>query len=196
METRKKEYVDLIKENISKRANTDKVMWFSMWFLLTIITFGFALFPMIYFLIERRNRHFQRQKELEDLILSVLKGNHTNLETETTYISPKRNALLWTLSAPLIVPVFLIAYHLSKDLLLHERRQKCLFNKILPDENIPEQKINPRLYLLITIVTMGVGMIYWFYKIFNAYNNHFKEQWKIENRLIELFEGRTDKYAH
>jgi hypothetical protein len=48
--------------------------WFSMWFLVSIITFGLALLPMIYYLVERRNRHFRHQKELEDLILTILKS--------------------------------------------------------------------------------------------------------------------------
>ncbi len=183
----KGENSEKIKKNILKRASTDKIMWFSMWFLLSIITFGLALFPMLYLLIERRNRHFQRQRELENLLLSALKEKGVNLETETDSFYD-RKALLWALSAVLIVPIFLAAYFLSKDLLLHEKRQTALFRKIFPDEDIAEQKISLKFCLIITFVTLGFGIIYWFYKIFNAYNKHFKEQWKIEDKIIELFE--------
>lgn len=185
MESRK--IIDEIKENISKRTATDKIMWFSFWFLLSIITFGLALFPMIYSLIERRNRHFQRQGELENLILTNLRGKGVNVEVESEGCH-KRNTLMWTLSTILVIPVFIIAFLLSRDLLLHERRQVLLFRKILVNVEITEQKINLKLYVVVTLATLGFGVIYWFYKIFNDYNNHFKEQWRIEDKLLELFE--------
>lgn len=179
--------VDEVKENILKRTSSDRIMWFSMWFLLSIITFGLALFPMLYLLIERRNKHFRRQKELESLILPVLKNRGVNLEIEEDDFL-ERNSLLWTASIVLIVPIFFAAYFLSKDLLLHEKKQMALFRKIFPEEAIIEQKINLKFCIKITLATLGVGIIYWFYKIFNAYNNHFKEQWRVEDKMVELTE--------
>ncbi|MBX5320477.1 MAG: hypothetical protein ACQXXG_00600 [Candidatus Bathyarchaeia archaeon] len=179
--------VDKIKENVLKRTSSDRIMWFSMWFLLSMITFGLALFPMLYLLIERRNEHFRRQKELESLILSVLKNRGVNLEIEGDNFLD-RNSLLWAASIVLIVPIFFAAYFLSKDLLLHEKRQMALFRKIFPDEPVIEQKINLKFCMTITLATLGVGIIHWFYKIFNAYNNHFKEQWRIEDKIVELIE--------
>lgn len=179
--------MDEVKENILKRTSSDRIMWFSMWFLLSIITFGLALFPMLYLLIERRNKHFRRQKELESLILPVLKNRGVNLEIEEDDFL-ERNSLLWTASIVLIVPIFFAAYFLSKDLLLHEKKQMALFRKIFPEEAIIEQKINLKFCIKITLATLGVGIIYWFYKIFNAYNNHFKEQWRVEDKMVELTE--------
>jgi uncharacterized membrane protein len=181
------ENLEKIKENILKRASTDRIMWFSMWFLLSIITFGLAIFPMLYLLIERRNKHFQRQRELENLLSYALKNRGIHLETETDNLY-NRKALLWALSAFLVFPIFIAAYFLSKDLLFHEKKQTALFRKIFPDEDIMEQKISLKFCLIITFATLGLGIIYWFYKIFNAYNNHFKEQWKIEDKIIELLE--------
>lgn len=179
--------MDEVKENILKRTSSDRIMWFSMWFLLSIITFGLALFPMLYLLIERRNKHFRRQKELESLILPVLKNRGVNLEIEEDDFL-ERNSLLWTASIVQIVPIFFAAYFLSKDLLLHEKKQMALFRKIFPEEAIIEQKINLKFCIKITLATLGVGIIYWFYKIFNAYNNHFKEQWRVEDKMVELTE--------
>lgn len=177
-----------LRENILKRTSTDRVMWFSMWFLLSIATFGLALFPMIYLLIERRNKHFLRQRELEELVLSLIKEDReVNIEIEQDNFR-ERNALFWAASTILIVPIFFAAYFLSKDLLLHEKRQTALFKKIFPEETIVKQKINLIFCLAVTLATLGVGVIYWFYKIFNSYNNHFKEQWKIEDKLAELLE--------
>jgi hypothetical protein len=47
---------------------------------------------------------------------------------------------------------------------------------------------------VITIVTLGVGGIYWLYKITNMYNAHFKAQWGIEKEVVRLMEERrTDE---
>ena len=62
-----------IEQNITSRKETDKIMWFSMWAVLSVASFGIAWFPMIYYLIKRRNTHFARQEKLETLILSKLK---------------------------------------------------------------------------------------------------------------------------
>lgn len=181
------EYLRKLKENILKRTETDRIMWFSMWFLASIATFGLALFLMVYLLIERRNKHFQRQKELENLVLSALKSREISIEIKPTDFN-YRNALLWALSIVLVAPIFVIAYFLSKDLILHEHKQTTLFRKILPDEEVAEQGIHLNLYLMITLATVGVGVVYWLYRIFNDYNNHFKQQWRIEDRLVELLE--------
>jgi hypothetical protein len=60
------------------------------------------------------------------------------------------------------------------------------------DEKFVERKISIKFYAAITLATLGVGVTYWFYKIFNEYNKHFKAQWKIEDRIVELLEkGKT-----
>ena len=46
-------------------TKTDRIMWFSMWFLASIASFGLAFFPMFYLMIKRRNKHFQRHIENE-----------------------------------------------------------------------------------------------------------------------------------
>jgi len=50
------------------------------------------------------------------------------------------------------------------------------------------QTIPIKKYVLISIVTLGVGGIYWFYKIVNNYNAHFKAQWKLEKEIARLME--------
>jgi len=130
--------------------------WFSMWFLVSIITFGLALLPMIYYLVERRNRHFRHQKELEDLILTILKSKGINLTVEQESFH-ERNSLLWASSIILIFPIFAVAFLLSKDLILHEQRQAFLFRKMFPDEKFVERKISLKFYAAITLATLGVG---------------------------------------
>src|SRR3989304_2355132 len=106
--------------NMLGRTETDRKMWFSMWFLASIATFGLAFFPMFYRSIERRNKHFQRQYELEKQVATFFKNEGKEWQPN---VSPERHAKVWGASIILIIPVFAIAYFLSKDLLLHEKRQ-------------------------------------------------------------------------
>jgi hypothetical protein len=172
------------------RTETDRIMWFSMWFLGSIATFGLAFFPMFYYLIERRNKHFARQRELEELVMTYLKskGKEPQLLTETL---PTRNARLWTASIILVFPAFLIAYFLSKDFSLHEKRQQALFWNLFQDAKFQLHDINVKSHVVITVATLGFGIVYWLYKIFNSYNNHFKEQWKIEEEIVRLMGGKS-----
>ncbi|MEM3641965.1 MAG: hypothetical protein QXH37_08610 [Candidatus Bathyarchaeia archaeon] len=176
-----------IKENIAKRTETDRIMWFSMWFLGAIATFGLAFFPMFYLLIERRNKHFERQKDLEELVASYLKDRGEDLKLENSPLA-ERNSLAWTLSLVLIFPIFVIAYFLSKDLVLHEEKQRTLFGSLLQEKSFEAPSINIKRCLFITVVTVGLGIVYWLYKIFNSYNRHFKKQWAIEDKAVELLE--------
>ena len=160
-------------------------MWFSMWFLASVATFGIAFFPMFYFLIDRRNRHFQRPYILEKQVVTF-----SNSESQPTPTS-NRNAKLWAASIILIVPVFAIAYFLSKDLLIHEKRQKAFLAIICPNLNSVSQSISIRNCAIITVATLGLGVIYWLYKLVNVYNNHFKEHQHIEAELGTLMDAKS-----
>src|SRR3990172_643234 len=174
-----------MENNRTQTSKTDRVMWFSMWFLGAIATFGVAFFPLFYYSIERRNFHFKRQRELESKIAAFQgKEWHSNPV-------PDRNSKLWAASIILILPVFVIVYFLSKDLLTHERRQKEFFATVYPDMNYVPQEISIRNCALITVATLGVGVIYWLYKIVNVYNNHFKEQHHIEHEMLTLMEAKS-----
>jgi len=163
----------------------DRKIWFSMWFLGSIASFGFAFFPMFYFSVERRNGHFRRQVEFEQRVAVFF-----NKDWQATSI-PDRNAKLWGASIILVVPVFAITYLLSKDLLLHEKRQRDFLNVFLPSWNYMPQSISIRKHALITVVTLGFGLIYWLYRVVNLYNNHFKEQRHIEYEIGKLMEAKT-----
>jgi hypothetical protein len=163
----------------------DRIMWFFMWFLASVATFGIAFFPMFYFLIDRRNRHFQRRHNFEKQVATI-----PNSESQPTQTS-NRNAKLWAASIILIVPVFVIAYFLSKDLLMHEKRQKAFLATISPNLNSVSESISIRNYVIITVATLGFGVIYWLYKLVNVYNNHFKEHQHIEAELGTLMEATS-----
>ena len=169
-----------------KRIETDGKIWFSMWFLASIATFGAAFFPMFYRLIENRNNHFRRHAELEKQIANFIRKQ--GKEPPKSYDFREMNTKVWTAAIILIIPVFAIAYLLSRDLLAHERHQDKLLASVFPKRVFMPQTIPIGKYALVTIVTLGAGIVYWLYKIVNMYNAHFKAHREVEKQIVKLME--------
>jgi hypothetical protein len=175
--------------NMLVRTETERVTWFSMWFLASIATFGVAFFPMFHRLIDSRNRHFRREAKLEEQIAQWLVKQ--GKETPATACPADMKAKAWAASIILIIPAFVITYYLSKDLHVHEKHQDMFLANAFPERMFMPQTIPIKKYALITIVTLGVGGVYWLYKIINLYNAHFKAQWKVEKEIARLMEEKT-----
>ena len=172
------------------RTEPDKNIWFSMWFLASIATFGVAFFPMFYRLIDSRNKHFRREANLEEQIADFLRAQ--GKEPPATASSPRdMNAKALAASIILIIPAFIILYYLSRDLRSHEEHQDMFLASAFPERMFMPQTIPIKKYALVTIVTLGVGGIYWLYKIINLYNAHFKAQWELEKEIARLMEEKT-----
>jgi hypothetical protein len=172
------------------RTEPDKNIWFSMWFLASIATFGVAFFPMFYRLIDSRNKHFRREANLEEQIADFLRAQ--GKEPPATASSPRdMNAKALAASIILIIPAFIILYYLSRDLHSHEEHQDMFLASAFPERMFMPQTIPIKKYALVTIVTLGVGGIYWLYKIINLYNAHFKAQWELEKEIARLMEEKT-----
>ena len=201
-----KETLLKIEKTIASRKETDKIMWFSMWAVLSVASFGIAWFPMIYYLIKRRNDHFLRQKKLEELILKKIETlNPENVKDSIVEnLVQSRNETLLAASTILIIPSFYIFYFLKKDLINHENNESIFINKInIFADNLgislniqtytTTSQFSSGKYILISIVTFGFASIYWLYGIFNDYNNHFKMQWIIEDQLHKFLKGLDSK---
>ena len=171
------------------RTESDRKIWFSMWFLASIATFGLAFFPMFYRLIDSRNKHFRRESDLEKQIAAFLWKQGKEVPTTSDSFN-EMNAKAWTVAIILIIPVFVITYLLSMDLVMHEKHRDMLLTSVFPERTFMPQAIPIKKYVLITIVTLGVGIVYWLYKIINMYNAHFKAQQKIENEIVKLMEEK------
>ena len=167
------------------RTKEDRILWFSMWFLASIATFGAAFFVMVYRLVEGRNNHFHREADLEKKIRNLLKKQGGELPTTSSSFN-EMNAKLWSASIILLFPVFALMYLLSRDLLIHEKHQSELLANAFPEKMFMPQTIPIRKYALITIVTLGVGIVYWLYKIVNMYNAHFKAHREFEREIFRL----------
>jgi len=192
-----------IEQNIESRKETDKIMWFSMWAVLSVASFGIAWFPMIYYLIKRRNAHFARQEKLEELILSKLKKSPLD-SSQTKNQGQSRNAEAWTISTLLIVPAFCVFYFLKSDLRKHEEHEHDFLAEVMAlakDSDVPLNvhgfSATPGFplgkYLALSVVTFGLAAAYWLYRIFNDYNSHFKMQWKNEDELLSFLKAIDKK---
>jgi phosphoglycerol transferase MdoB-like AlkP superfamily enzyme len=172
------------------RTEADRKTWFSMWFLISIATFGVAFFPMFYRLIDSRNKHFRREANMEEQIADFLRAQ--GKETPGTAGGARdMKAKALAASIILIIPAFIIIYYLSRDLRSHEEHQDVFLASAFPKRMFMPQTIPIKKYALITIATLGVGGIYWLYKIINLYNAHFKAQGEIEKEIARLMEEKT-----
>ncbi len=164
-----------------------------MWFLSAIVTFGLAFFPMFYRLVNGRNRHLQKEAEIEAKIAEYL--NSKGKQPPETHPVPKqRNALLWAASIILIIPAFVIMYQVTKDLAAHEKQEDTYLAAALPARVFMPQTIPQTTYVLVTIVTLGVGGVYWLYKIVNQYNMHYKADLLVEKEINRLLEEDNVKH--
>jgi hypothetical protein len=171
------------------RMEKDRIVWFSMWFLEAIATFGVAFFPMFYRLVDSRNKHFRREAKLEQKIAQWLAKQ--GKEAPATPCLADMNAKAWAASIILIIPAFVLTYYLSKDLYVHEKHQDMFLASAFPERMFMPQTIPIKKYALITIVTLGVGGVYWLYKVVNLYNAHFKAQRAVEREIARLMEDKT-----
>jgi len=172
---------------LQSKVDGDRKVWFSMWFLSAIVTFGVAFFPMFYRVVEGRNRHFSREADLEEQVTGYLKSKGRQAPAASA-VFPERNEKVWAASIILIIPAFIITYLLSKDLVVHERSQDAFLASAFPERVFMPQTIPIKTYVLITIVTLGVGGIYWLYKVINLYNAHFKAHVQFEKEIARLME--------
>jgi hypothetical protein len=192
-----------IEENLKSRKETDRIMWFSMWAVLAVASFGVAWFPMMYYMIKRRNTHFQRQQKLEALILSKLKISPEKLQPNVQETKPL-NAAAWTISTLLIVPAFYIFYVLKRDLNKHEEHEHDFLVEVIEYAkksgvplNLHGFNATPRFsrnkYLALSIGTCGLAAAYWLYRIFNDYNSHIKMQWHNEEEILSFIKKIDEK---
>lgn len=164
-----------------------------MWFLSAIVTFGLAFFPMFYRLVDGRNRHLQKEAEIKAKISDYLKFKGKQ-PPQTQPAAKKLNASLWAASIILIVPAFVILYLVTRDLALHEKEEDSYLAATLPTRVFMPQTIPQTTYVLITIVTLGVGGVYWLYKIVNQYNMHYKADLLVEKEINRLLEEEDVKH--
>ena len=174
----------------TSKIYVDRKIWFSMWFLGAVVTFGVAFFPMFYRLVDGRNKHFQHEEELEKQVAERLEKQGKKLPATSQRLA-EMNAKAWAVSIILVFPVFIIVYLLSRDLTVHERNEDTFLASAFPTRMFMPQTIPIKTYVLITICTLGVGIVYWLYKVVNLYNAHYKAMLQVEKEVGKLMEKES-----
>ena len=118
-----------------------------------------------------------------------------------------REPIVWIILS-IIVPllIFYVYYFLTKDYYEHERREdtfleflNATLNKLgLPTLTYKREKMIPKrsivLYIILSIITLGIFTLYWVYVIIEDPNKHFKEHEKWENELMKILEKYITMY--
>ena len=165
---------------------------------------------VLYRWIKRRNDHFKRTHRLYDNVIAYLrtKGYEeehllrlTDILNDMREEEIAKNAVLWIVLYIVFPPIILYIYHfLNRDFYEHERREVRLYSILskLLHEKVPEAYIpeferripsrNTILYIVLSIITVGIFTLYWIYTITKDPNEHFKEHRKREKNIIEALE--------
>ncbi|MFB0500403.1 MAG: DUF4234 domain-containing protein [Candidatus Hadarchaeaceae archaeon] len=169
-----------------------------------------SLLILIYRLIKRRNEHFKRHQLLEQDVVRVLASSterkrakiedklaSVERSTREAGLSEKEQpAFLWAILCFFIPFVALyVAYFLMRDFYRHEKREDFFLEDLektvepivaleIPRRfhSIPDR--NLILYLVLTILTVGIFGIYWLYSLIVDPNNHFNHQVAWEDKLL------------
>ncbi len=123
---------------------------------------------------------------------------------DVRYEEVEKSAGLWAILTIIpfvsIFAILYILYFLGTDYRRHEIRENGFIedtNKVLDKlglGGIPERRLDPIpdrsfvLYLVLTVVTLGLFGIYWLYTLITDPNNHFKHHVKWEDELITNLE--------
>jgi phosphate/sulfate permease len=169
-----------------------------------------------YMLIRRRNQHFLRQQRLFSDLVTTLRavaikksmnidpmlGSIDNTLRQTQAEETEKSAVLWVLLmlVPLvsIVAMLYVLYFLTTDFPKHERREDGMLSDVeralaltgvqfIFHRNDPIPQRSFALYLIITIITVGIFGLYWEYVLIKDPNNHFANHAAYEPQLIQLF---------
>jgi hypothetical protein len=190
------------------------------WIGLILVGFIISVFGAValYYMISRRNNHFRRQRMFTSILLPYLevklkeKGRSPNtisalalLNRDSEYEETEKSPAVWAVLYLFVSPIVgLYVFHfLTHDLYKHFKRQVDLGRSLeasLKDLDIqfvsPAQyEIKRRetiLYIILTIITVGLFWIYWFYLQLKEYNEHFKSQWKLEDQLMNTLRTQME----
>ena len=170
---------------------------------------------LTYKLVNRRHTHFKKQKFLsEDLIASIKSmGKMKDIDVETSLASIERtlreanteetekSGILWAILTAFIPFVQLYVYYfLMNDFYSHEQNEDGLwedfsealnklginFSVLRRTEYIPNRSFV--LYLILTIITGGLFVVYWLYILLTDPNEHFKYHIQAESQLMSTLE--------
>ena len=176
---------------------------------LAIITFYIVLLfgaLAFYYLIDRRNNHFGRQQRLFSTLHRYLAAKAPTSENmsrlgqlaeDSVYGERDRPASLWAVLFLFVTPIVgvLAAYNLTQDLRKHDELQSTYQSTLVnafsdagvqppPFSPYRFHKRDPFLFIILSAITAGLFWMYWFYTLLKDYNEHFSDQAKFEDQIL------------
>ncbi|MDH4122583.1 MAG: DUF4234 domain-containing protein [Thermoplasmata archaeon] len=182
-----------------------------------------TLFAILTFkLVERQNKHFERESHLRRNIIAMLRSVAGSPEKESTIATELatmnilhgeatgdevlHSAILWALAVffcwafiPISwVLILYMFYFLMKTIYNHDRRWYEFSNQtmsalsklgysVAPPYNVRVlQRRSFAIYLILSIITFGLFALYWWYALIQDPNEHFKNQWYLEDHLSNI----------
>ena len=172
------------------------------------------VFIIEYQLVDRRNLHFARQHSFLRNVLRVLRerADASNdakvladvdraeaMLNDAAVREGERNAWLWGVILPILtlgIASFYTRWFLTVDYRRHSVRQReiwdtiseCLRESTDKSISIVDESVLPErnfwIYLLLTILTLGLFGIYWQYVLFDDPNKHFARQAFAEDQTV------------
>ena len=213
-----------LEASIKRREDTDAVLSFPKWFILSLITLGIVWVYVLYKLIKRRNEHFKRQirvmEHIESIIKAVSEKRDVDITLDFTKMSrasrdvrdeeTEKSAVLWVILTFVTgIAGLYIYYFLTKDVYTHSRRQSDFFEgckgalstlgisttgiSTATRDQYQVPKRSFALYIILTVITLGIFGIYWVYIIFKDWNEHFKTQWRLEDEILTVMKSLTQQ---
>jgi len=173
-------------------------------FLAIVVAFIIINLYVTYKWIKRRNDHFRRSHKLLTSIIDYMVAKGVNdpeiasmrsMIEEAKFRESERSAALWIFLTMVLSIVGLYVMHfLTRDFYEHELREQKIYKNLaevlkrrgialqVPEPMIPDR--NTVIYIILTIVTLGLFGIYWIYVITKDPNKHFLEHKKFEQNLL------------
>lgn len=159
-----------------------------------------------YYMIDRRNRHLVRQQLLFSTLhryLAVKAPDSENVSRlghiaeDSGCDERDRPAGVWAVLFLFVTPVvgLLAAYNLTQDLRRHEDAQSLYQTTLVnafSDAGVQPPPFSPHkfhrrepfLFIILSAITAGLFWIYWFYTLLKDYNEHFSDQGKFEDQIL------------
>ncbi len=165
---------------------------------------------VIYKLIDRRNQHFSRTNMLYEDVANLLDSMgykdssakiRATLRELNFEVGGEKGAVLWVVIYFLFsLIIFYILHFLNKDFRKHSKAEMDIYdelNKVFQAEGLPT--VDPRslatipdrstiLYIILSILTLGIFLIYWLYTAAKDGNEHMEAHRRIEAQLLTNLE--------
>lgn len=188
--------------------------WFLIGIITAGIAWLYVEYKLIKRRNEHFKRQWKLMESLESILKSIGDSKRADISAALAAMSSARkdsvdneeekSAGVWVILSIITGSIagLYVMYFLTVDIYKHFKNQSRFVNALVSGMNslgvtnvasIPitvesQYEVPSRsfaLYLVLTIITLGIFGIYWSYIIFKDYNEHFRTQWRLEDELVQ-----------